>query len=61
MDWNSLEEDSLVVDVGGGHGHVAATIAAGTERRLRFVVQDRAATIEEAQEVCILLLSGSQS
>ncbi|KAF9263850.1 S-adenosyl-L-methionine-dependent methyltransferase [Marasmius fiardii PR-910] len=48
FDWASLPAGSLVVDVGGGIGYVTRDVARKFEG-LRFVVQDRPATIEDAK------------
>ena len=48
--WDELPKGSLVVDVGGGVGNVTKVIAKAFPD-LKYVVQDRAATIEEAVKV----------
>jgi len=49
FDWAGLPEDSLIVDVGGGVGTVSTTVAA-VFPKLRFVVQDRPAVIEDGKK-----------
>lgn len=46
--WDSLSPKSLVVDVGGGTGHISMKIAQ-KNKGLRFVVQDRPHVIEQAK------------
>lgn len=50
FDWAGLPEDSLVVDVGGGVGTVSTQLAA-VHPKLRFVVQDRPAVVEDGKKV----------
>lgn len=49
--WGDLPPKSVVVDVGGGLGHVTMRIAREYPD-LRYIVQDRVAIIEQAEEVC---------
>ncbi|KLO13212.1 S-adenosyl-L-methionine-dependent methyltransferase [Schizopora paradoxa] len=49
FDWGSLPEDSLVVDVGGGVGTVSTQLAS-VFPKLRLVVQDRPAVIEDGKK-----------
>jgi hypothetical protein len=49
FDWQSLPEESTVVDVGGANGHVSCHLARKFEH-LRFVVQDMLEVAEGAQE-----------
>ena len=47
FDWGSLKPGSLIVDVGGGLGHVSMVI--GQEYPdLKFAVEDRTATVQDA-------------
>ncbi|KAF7341723.1 hypothetical protein MSAN_02070800 [Mycena sanguinolenta] len=48
FDWNGLEADSVLVDVGGGLGHTALTIAQKNPS-LRVVVQDLEHQVDEAK------------
>ena len=48
--WKTLSPGSVVVDVGGGQGHNMLTIR-NEYPKLKFVVQDRAAVMEEAKKV----------
>ncbi|EJC99763.1 O-methyltransferase [Fomitiporia mediterranea MF3/22] len=48
FDWATLPDEGIVVDVGGGLGHVALEIAK-VYPRLRMVIEDRPLTIEEAK------------
>lgn len=48
--WGDLPPKSVVVDVGGGLGHVTMRIARKYPN-LRYIVQDRLAIIEQAKEV----------
>lgn len=48
--WKDLPEDSVVVDVGGGVGSQCLALAKEYEH-LQFVVQDREATITDADKV----------
>jgi tRNA1(Val) A37 N6-methylase TrmN6 len=52
--WDSLPKDGVVVDVGGGAG-ASSLIIAKAVPHLKIVVQDRAAVLEDAQRVSILL------
>ncbi|KAI0060099.1 S-adenosyl-L-methionine-dependent methyltransferase [Artomyces pyxidatus] len=47
FDWKGLPKDSLVVDVGGGIGSQAMTLAQH-HPHLKFVVQDRAPVVKDA-------------
>ncbi|KIY52438.1 S-adenosyl-L-methionine-dependent methyltransferase [Fistulina hepatica ATCC 64428] len=47
--WDSLPADSVIVDVGGGTGHVSLIIAKENPM-FRYVVQDRAAVIPHAKD-----------
>jgi len=49
FDWNSLKDDSLVVDVGGGIGTLSVALAK-EHPHLKFIVQDRGAVIEDGIE-----------
>ncbi|KIY52630.1 S-adenosyl-L-methionine-dependent methyltransferase [Fistulina hepatica ATCC 64428] len=49
FDWGTLPAESVIVDVGGGTGHVLLSIARAYPR-LRYVLQDREALIPKAQE-----------
>ncbi|GJJ14339.1 hypothetical protein Clacol_008603 [Clathrus columnatus] len=53
--WESLDSNALVVDVGGGTGHLSLKIAQ-QHKDLRFVVQDRAPVIKEAEGSIGLIL-----
>ncbi|KAJ6601633.1 O-methyltransferase [Mycena sp. CBHHK59/15] len=46
--WNSLPENSVVVDVGGGVGSMALVIAQAVPH-IKLVVQDRASVIDDAK------------
>ncbi|KAF9261543.1 S-adenosyl-L-methionine-dependent methyltransferase [Marasmius fiardii PR-910] len=48
FDWASLPAGSLVVDIGGGIGNVTHSVARKFEG-LKFVIQDRPGTIEDAK------------
>jgi len=48
--WEELPRGSVVVDVGGGFGN-ATTVIAEAFPDLKYIVQDREATIEEAMKV----------
>ncbi|KAJ6458222.1 S-adenosyl-L-methionine-dependent methyltransferase [Mycena sanguinolenta] len=48
FDWSSLGADSVLVDVGGGIGHISLAIA-GKNPALRIVVQDLENQIEQAK------------
>ncbi|KAI0763009.1 S-adenosyl-L-methionine-dependent methyltransferase [Fomes fomentarius] len=48
--WDKLASNSLIVDVGGGVGHVSIKLAEA-HSHLRFVVQDRARTIGHASAI----------
>ncbi|EJD00229.1 S-adenosyl-L-methionine-dependent methyltransferase [Fomitiporia mediterranea MF3/22] len=48
FDWATLPEDGIVVDVGGGLGHVSLEIAKA-HPRLRIVLEDRPLVVEEAK------------
>ena len=51
FDWTSVDKpDSVLVDVGGGHGTVSQYLAQHTEK-LRFVVQDSAETVRTAKKL----------
>lgn len=50
FEWASLPEGSIVVDVAGGIGNLTMALA-GVHKHLRYVVQDRPAVIEAAQQV----------
>jgi len=52
FEWSSLPTNSHVVDVGGGTGSIAFIISKNFD--LRVTVQDRAAVLNQAKEVCIL-------
>lgn len=43
-------DDFVVVDVGGGHGSVSSTLAGHTSK-MRFVVQDKEATVDEGRRL----------
>ncbi|KAF7595502.1 hypothetical protein BBP40_005838 [Aspergillus hancockii] len=47
-DWGSLEENTVVVDVGGSRGHIAAAVA--SKFPLNFVVQDFENTVAGAEK-----------
>ncbi|KAF8990766.1 O-methyltransferase [Cyathus striatus] len=49
FDWSSLPAGSTVVDVGGGVGSTSLVIARAVPS-LKFIIQDRVATIEDAKE-----------
>ncbi|EJC99901.1 S-adenosyl-L-methionine-dependent methyltransferase [Fomitiporia mediterranea MF3/22] len=49
FDWATLPDGSIVVDVGGGLGHVALEIAK-VYPRLQMVIEDRPLVIEEAKQ-----------
>ncbi|KAI0902802.1 O-methyltransferase-domain-containing protein [Ustulina deusta] len=48
FDWESLSEGAQVVDVGGGSGNTSLTVARAF-KKLRFIVQDQATPIANAQ------------
>ena len=49
FDWASVDKpDSVLVDIGGGHGTISQYLAQHTEK-LRFVVQDLADTVQTAK------------
>ena len=50
--WEELPKGSLVIDVGGGFGNVTKVISKAFPD-LKYIVQDRAASIEEATKVSI--------
>lgn len=50
--WSGLDQDALVVDVGGGIGGQSLILAQNCPN-LRFVVQDRENVIKDATAVCI--------
>jgi tRNA G46 methylase TrmB len=50
FDWKSLQKNDLVVDVGGGSGHMVSNLAKALPD-LRFVLQDRPMVIPAAIEV----------
>lgn len=52
FEWGSLNPKALVVDVGGGTGHISMKIAQ-KHKDPRFVVQDRPHVIKEAKSVRI--------
>ncbi len=54
-DGESLPEDSLVVDVGGGVGTSALSLAAHFSK-VRIVVQDLSGVIEDGKKVLAALL-----
>lgn len=54
-DWDSLPEDSLVVDVGGGVGTSALSLAANFSK-VKIVVQDLSGVIEDGKKVLTALL-----
>ncbi|TFK65267.1 S-adenosyl-L-methionine-dependent methyltransferase [Pluteus cervinus] len=49
--WNSLPQNSVVVDVGGGIGTLAISIARAYSH-LKVVVQDTEAVVEEGETIC---------
>ena len=55
FDWNALEQDAIIVDVGGGIGTQPMTLAQNYAH-LRFVVQDREETLGDAIQVRCLQL-----
>lgn len=50
FEWGKLRPNAVVVDVGGGKGHVSLEIAQ-QHSHLRFVIQDRPRVIAEAKDV----------
>ena len=49
--WSTIDQaDTVVVDVGGGHGSVAQALVQAT-KNIHFVVQDLPGTVEEALKV----------
>ncbi|GAA5992296.1 hypothetical protein JCM5350_000803 [Sporobolomyces pararoseus] len=48
--WKDLPEDSTLVDVGGGVGHLCLTIGAAVSH-LNFIVEDREEVVKSAPEV----------
>ncbi|OCH84738.1 O-methyltransferase [Obba rivulosa] len=50
FEWDQLPKNSIVVDVGGGIGAMTKHLA-DNHKQLRYIVQDRAATIEGAVKV----------
>lgn len=55
FDWSALPLGSLVVDVGGGYGHVSLQIAKQHAEHLRYVVEDRPTVIDQARVVSAFL------
>ena len=55
FDWASVRHGGLVVDVGCGLGHVSLEIAK-VRPDLHIVLEDRSTVINEAKNVCALLL-----
>ncbi|OCH90318.1 S-adenosyl-L-methionine-dependent methyltransferase [Obba rivulosa] len=51
FDWGSLSEGSIIVDVGGGIG-TSSLVLAKAFPKLRYVVQDRPAVVEEGKKHC---------
>ncbi|KAK8122920.1 O-methyltransferase [Apiospora sp. TS-2023a] len=49
-DWASLPKDSLVIDLGGGHGDAVVTVASKFSH-LKFMVQDLPQTIATAPKI----------
>ncbi|KAJ7982955.1 S-adenosyl-L-methionine-dependent methyltransferase, partial [Mycena polygramma] len=49
FDWSTLKEGSVIVDVGGGIGHLSLSIAKRFPK-LRFVVQDLQHQVDEAKD-----------
>ncbi|KAJ6554494.1 O-methyltransferase [Mycena capillaripes] len=56
--WSSLSENTLIVDVGGGVGSVSLQIAKSNPK-LRFLIQDTAAVVEQGKEYWEKELSGA--
>lgn len=56
FDWAALPKGSIVVDVGGGVGNLTMALAK-VHKHLRFIVQDRPATVKEGEMVSISGLS----
>jgi hypothetical protein len=54
--WGSLPPNSLVVDIGGGLGHITMKLVKYYPN-LRYIVQDRQAVIEQGREVQFLFAS----
>lgn len=52
FEWDTLEPNALVVDVGGGIGAQSMTIAKKFQH-LRIIVQDREQTVKDAVSVRI--------
>lgn len=50
FDWTVLPKNSLVVDVGGGVGSTTLNLL-NAHKHLRYIVQDRAPAIKDAQKV----------
>jgi len=55
LEWQNLPEGSTVVDVGGGVGSQALSVARANPK-LKVVIQDRAPVVAQAKEVCQVLL-----
>lgn len=55
FDWQSLPQDAIVVDVGGGIGTSALTLAR-THPHLKIVVQDIPNVVEEGRKVNLTFL-----
>ncbi|GJE87401.1 hypothetical protein PsYK624_034840 [Phanerochaete sordida] len=60
FDWQGLKKNSLVVDVGGGIGAQSMTLVQHFPH-LRFVIQDRESTVEEAIQFWDRQLPGARS
>ncbi|EMD39226.1 hypothetical protein CERSUDRAFT_152302 [Gelatoporia subvermispora B] len=50
FEWDALPEGSVVIDVGGGIGAMTKQLS-DQHKNLRYIVQDRAATIEGAEKI----------
>ncbi|EMD33481.1 hypothetical protein CERSUDRAFT_87325 [Gelatoporia subvermispora B] len=59
FDWGSLTAGSIVVDVGGGIG-TSSLVLAKAFPKLRYVIQDRPAVVEEGKKHCQSILPNAQ-
>lgn len=56
FDWATVPKNGLVVDVGGGTGHVSLEIAKAFPG-LNFVIEDRPIVINSTKQVCHQVLA----
>jgi hypothetical protein len=50
-DWSGFKEGDVIVDVGGGIGHVGAAIAKRVKPGVKVIVQDRRSVVEQGRTV----------